>query len=236
MASLTLRLYPKSIGNSVRKPVPQFDEDRGRELISGSASPTATADTSAFKVVAESAALSRTIVRAQEGDTRAMQFLYIRFIPDVRRYVRSLIKDQHEAEDITQTVFMKMIASIKKYEARDVPFVAWLLRIARNTTLSHFRSQRSIPVEEVIAQGDDGRLRREYGRAIRSAIDALPESQRQVIVLRHLVGMSLDEIAGVLGKTESSIHSLHHRGRINMQGALTEAGATPVVSGLEAGA
>jgi RNA polymerase sigma-70 factor, ECF subfamily len=159
-----------------------------------------------------------------------MQFLYVRFTPDVRRYVRSLIKDQHEAEDITQTVFLKMVASIDKYEPREVPFVAWLLRIARNTTLSHFRSHRSIPVEEVIAQGDDGRARREHGRAIRSAIDGLPESQKQVIVLRHLLGLSLDEIATILGKTESSVHSLHHRGRLNLQGALNEAGATPVVA------
>jgi RNA polymerase sigma-70 factor (ECF subfamily) len=199
-------------------------------LRTGPASPTASAEPSAIKVVAESATLRRTIADAQQGDTRAVQFLYVRFTPDVRRYVRSLIKDPHEAEDITQTVFLKMIASIDKYEPRDVPFIAWLLRIARNATLSHFRSHRSIPVEEVIARGDDGRARREHGRAIRMAIDTLPDSQRRVIVLRHLRGLSLDEIATVLGKTESSVHALHHRGRINLQGALSAAGATPVVA------
>jgi RNA polymerase sigma-70 factor (ECF subfamily) len=203
-------------------------------LITSPTGPTASADPSAFKVVAESANLRRAITRAQEGDTRAMQFLYTRFTPDVRRYVRSLIKDPHEAEDITQTVFLKVIASIDKYEPREVPFIAWLLRIARNTTLSHFRSQRSIPVEEVIVQGDDGRVRREHGRALRTAIAALPEGQREVIVLRHLLGFSLDEIAGVLGKTESSIHSLHHRARLNLKCALSEAGATPVVARREA--
>ncbi len=181
-------------------------------------------------MVAESTLLRRVIGRAQEGDTRAIQFLYVRFNPDVKRYVRSLIKDPHEAEDITQTVFVKMIASIDSYEPRDVPFVAWLLRIARNTTLSHFRSHRSIPVEEIFAQGDDGRARREQARALRAAIHTLPEGQRQVIVLRHLLGLSLDEIAGILGRTEGSIHSLHHRARLNLQGALGEAGATPVVS------
>jgi RNA polymerase sigma-70 factor (ECF subfamily) len=199
-------------------------------LLTGPAIPTASTDSSAFRIVADSTVLRRTIVRAQAGDSRAIQFLYVRFTPDVRRYVRSLIKDPHEAEDITQTVFMKMIASIERYEPREVPFIAWLLRIARNTTLSHFRSHRSIPVEEVIAQGDDGRRRREHSRALRAAIDALPEEQRQVVILRHLLGLSVDEIASMLGKSESSIHSLHHRGRINLQGALNEAGATPVVA------
>jgi RNA polymerase sigma-70 factor, ECF subfamily len=199
-------------------------------LRTGPAIPTASTDANAFQIVADSTILRRTIVRAQAGDTRAMQFLYIRFTPDVRRYVRSLIKDPHEAEDIVQTVFMKMIASIDRYEPREVPFVAWLLRIARNTTLSHFRSHRSIPVEEVIAQGDDGLRRREHSRALRGAIEALPDEQRQVVVLRNLLGLSVDEIATVLGKSESSIHSLHHRGRVNLQGALSKAGATPVVA------
>jgi RNA polymerase sigma-70 factor, ECF subfamily len=199
-------------------------------LLTGPAIPTASADPSAFTVVADSAVLRRTINRAQTGDRRAIHFLYIRFTPDVRRYVRSLVKDPHEAEDITQTVFMKMIASIDRYEPREVPFVAWLLRIARNTALSHFRSHRLVPVEEVIAEGDDGRRRREHGRALRAAINALPEEQRRVVVLRHLLGLSVDEIATMLGKSESSIHSLHHRGRINLQSALNEAGATPVVA------
>jgi RNA polymerase sigma-70 factor (ECF subfamily) len=203
------------------------DETGVDELRTSPASPTASADPNAFKVVAESTALRRTIARAQEGDKRAMQFLYVRFTPDVKRFVRSLIKDPHEAEDITQTVFLKVIMSIDRYEPREVPFIAWLLRIARNTTLSHFRSHRSIPVEEVIAVGDDGRTRREHSRALRAAIEALPEGQREVVVLRHLLGLSL---AAVLGKTESSVHSLHHRGRVNLQGALSEMGATPVVA------
>ena len=161
----------------------------------------------------------------------ALHFLYVRYSDDVLRYVRSLVQDHHEAEDITQNVFVKLTRVIKKYEPREVPFAAWILRVARNAALDYLRSRRMTPYEDVRIQDDDHRqISHERGRDLRDALEQLPEEQRDVLVLRHIVGLSPVEIADVLGKTESSIHGLHHRGRLTLQSALVELGASPVVA------
>ena len=56
---------------------------------------------------------------------------------------------RHEAEDVTQHVFAKLMTVIGKYEPRDVPFSAWILRVARNVAIDHMRQRRAIPCEEV---------------------------------------------------------------------------------------
>ena len=96
------------------------------------------------------------VKRAQAGDRQALGFLYARYADNVYGYVRSIVHDQHEAEDITQHVFAKLIHVIGKYEERDVPFFAWILRVARNVAVDHIRRHRAIPVEEVRAVNDVG--------------------------------------------------------------------------------
>ena len=70
----------------------------------------------------------------------------------------------------------------------------------------------------------------ERGADLRHALEQLPEDQREVLVLRHIVGLSPVEIASTLGRSESSVHGLHHRGRRTLQSSLTELGAAPVVA------
>lgn len=173
----------------------------------------------------------RAISRAQEGDREAHHYLYVRYHPDVLRYVESVVKDHHEAEDITQNVFVKLTTAIGKYEPGEVPFAAWILRVARNAALDHLRARRMIPCEEIrVADSDHGRIGHERRRDLRTALDQLPGDQREVLVLRHIVGLSPLEIAEALGKTESSIHGLHHRGRQRLRTALEDLGAAPVVA------
>jgi RNA polymerase sigma-70 factor, ECF subfamily len=175
--------------------------------------------------------VTQAVARAKAGDMSAIQFLYVRFADDVFGYISSIVHDSHEAEDITQNVFAKLVTSIQKYEPRQVPFTAWILRVSRNAALDHLRSRRQIPFEEVRTD-DDGHdeLGVERSRALRDALWRLPQEQREVLVLRHLVGLSPAEIAGRLGKTEGSIHGLHHRGRSALQLALRELQAAPVVA------
>ncbi len=161
----------------------------------------------------------------------ALHFLYARYADDVLRFVRSLVQDHHEAEDITQNVFVKLIGAIRKYEPREVPFAAWILRVARNVALDHLRGRRMTPSENIRVTDHDGaQISHDRGRDLREALDQLPEEQREVLILRHIVGLSPIEIAGVLGKTESSIHGLHHRGRLTLKSALVELDAAPVVA------
>jgi RNA polymerase sigma-70 factor (ECF subfamily) len=170
------------------------------------------------------------VARAKAGDGEGLHFLYVRFAPDVQRFVNSLVHDHHEAEDITQNVFAKLMTRIGKYEQREVPFAAWILRVARNAALDHLRARRAIPTEEVrLADSGQAQISSERGRDLRHALEQLPDDQREVLVLRHIVGLSPVEIADTLGKTESSVHGLHHRGRRTLQTSLTHLGAAPVV-------
>jgi RNA polymerase sigma-70 factor (ECF subfamily) len=91
----------------------------------------------------------RAVRRAKSGDREALGFLYARYADGVYGYVRSIVHDSHEAEDVTQQVFAKLIHVIGKYEERDAPFFAWILRVARNLAVDHLRRQRMIPVEDV---------------------------------------------------------------------------------------
>ena len=173
----------------------------------------------------------RAIAAAKAGDWDAVHYLYSRYADDVQRFVRSIVRNHHDAEDITHEVFAKLIKAIQKYEERETPFAAWILRVARNAGLDHLRSRRQIPVEEVRIT-DEGREQTSYelSRALKAALADLPESQRQVVVLRHIAGLSPNEIAERLGKTESSIQGLHHRGRAALKGSLRELEAAPVTA------
>ncbi len=172
------------------------------------------------------------IARARDGDMEGLYFLYVQFGEQVFRYVNRLVKDHHEAEDITQAVFLKLATVIRNYEQRDqVPFIAWVLRVARNLTLDHMRDSRSIPYEEVALQVADHRqVGNERREDLCWALEQLPEEQRNVLILRHVHGFSPPEIAEVLGKSESAIDGLHHRGRKRMQSTLEALGAAPVVA------
>ncbi|HSS43625.1 MAG TPA: sigma-70 family RNA polymerase sigma factor [Solirubrobacterales bacterium] len=171
------------------------------------------------------------IVKAQGGCSDAMRFLYVHYAPAVSRYVRRITRDDHEAEDITHDVFAKLMTAICKYEPREVPFAAWVMRVARNAAIDHLRTRHSIPCEEIRIQTEDReRMRRERRRDLEQALHQLPAEQRHVFVLRHIVGLSPLEIANLMDKTESSIHGLQHRGRVSMQSSLRQLGATPVVA------
>jgi RNA polymerase sigma-70 factor, ECF subfamily len=174
--------------------------------------------------------LQRAIARAKEGDPSALDFLYVRYADDVCGYVQSIVRDRFEAEDITQTLFSKLLTKIRRYEQREVPFSAWILRVARNAALDHIRSRRMVPVEDVrISDAGQDEIRFDRYSSLRDALAQLPEQQRQVLVLRHVAGLTPLEIARHMRKTESSVHGLHHRGRGALQAALRELEAAPVV-------
>jgi RNA polymerase sigma-70 factor, ECF subfamily len=168
----------------------------------------------------------------REEEMDGLHTLYARYAGDVLRYVNSLVKDRHEAEDITQNVFLKLAAALHTYEPRDVPMIAWILRIARNAALDHLYGLRgAVPIEEVPVRDQDHRqIASERCRDICWALSQLPQEQRSVVILRHIRGLSPPEIASLLGKSESSIDGLHHRGRKRVQSVLTDLGAAPVVS------
>jgi RNA polymerase sigma-70 factor (ECF subfamily) len=154
------------------------------------------------------------VARAKEGDADALRFLYLRYADNVYGYVCSILRDEHEAEDVTQHIFAKLLTALGRYEPRVVPFSAWILRVAHNAAIDHMRTRRPMPCEEVrsseLEVDDTGR---ERFADLRLALDALPSEQRDVIMLRFLVGLSPREIAERLGRSEDAVHGLQHRGR-----------------------
>lgn len=200
--------------------------------------PATTEGHAGRETTATPALVSQAVRRAQQGDRQALGFLYARYADNVCGYVRSIVHDQHEAEDITQHVFAKLIQVIGKYEERDVPFFAWILRVARNVAVDHIRRQRAIPVEEVRTVYESTGTPSTVGayqhdervNDLREALATLPVDQREVLVLRHFAGLSPTEIAARTGRTEGSVHGLHHRGRRALQAGLAERGAAPATA------
>jgi RNA polymerase sigma-70 factor (ECF subfamily) len=169
------------------------------------------------------------VTRAKQGDREALRYLYIQYADTVYGHVARIVRDQHEAEDITQHVFAKLMAVLSKYEQRDVPFRSWLLRLAHNEALDHLRRRLPAPAAELHSR-DEHVDRSEDAQIVGQALAALPKDQRTVVVLRHVVGLSPGEIADRLGRSEKSIDGLHHRGRRALQSHLRKLECAPMTA------
>ncbi len=173
--------------------------------------------------------VTQAVLAAKSGDMDAIRFLYMRYKDNVYGYVLSIVREPHEAEDATQQVFMKLISAIGKYEPRSVPFTAWILRVARNIAIDHLRQRRAVPCEEVFeTTRETDESSREYRWGLEAALHTLPEDQRDVVMMRHLVGLTPGEIATRMGRSESSIHGLHHRGRLALRRELSDMDCAPL--------
>ena len=167
------------------------------------------------------------VARAKEGDQEALRFLYVSYSNNIYGYVRSIVRDDHDAEDVTQHIFAKLMTSIIKYDDRGVPFFAWLLRLARNVAIDHLRANRVTPTENVLDPHETSGVDLDQAETVRAALATLPDEQRQVVVMRHVIGLTPGEIADRMGRSEGSIHGLHHRGRRALQRELERLDSTP---------
>jgi RNA polymerase sigma-70 factor, ECF subfamily len=184
--------------------------------------------------IQEQRATRIAIDRVRSGDPEGLQILYRLYAGGVFRCVRAIVRDHHDAEDVTQLVFAKLTNALGKYDERQVPFFAWLRRLARNLAIDYVRALRVRPVEDQLIaaepsyeQGDECR------HELFDSLATLPHDQRCVVVLRHVIGLSPGEIAERMGRTESSVHALHHRARTALRSELTARGSAPATRGRE---
>ena len=143
----------------------------------------------------------------------AFGLLYQRHVAPVYRYVRTRTASDEEAADITQSVFIKAMASLDRFRPGS-PFSAWLFRIARNASTDAYRRRRKLvgleslpePVLESMADSpEDVVLKQERLRRLRTLVARLDGDKQEMLALRFGAGLTLREIADVVGKREGAI-------------------------------
>lgn len=159
------------------------------------------------------------VKRFTRGDNLAIEILIKRHKNRVFTYIVLIVKNQHLAEDIFQDTFIKVIKSLKEGKYKDNgKFVSWVIRIAHNLTIDHFRKEKQINTfsnedyetdifnSRKLSDGtiEDMLIDQQIVKEVRLLIEELPEDQKQVILLRHYGGLSFKEIAE---QTEVSINT-----------------------------
>jgi RNA polymerase sigma-70 factor (ECF subfamily) len=151
------------------------------------------------------------VSKAQSGDATALSEIYERYFDRIYRYVVLKTGNRHEAEDITQEVFLKALRDIKNYRWKGAPFASWLYRIAHNQIIDHARKKERRPcivLEETLAYSffplEDPQTAAEIScdiEQLAAAIGMLTPMQREVIALRFASDMPLAEMAAAVGKS-----------------------------------
>lgn len=171
------------------------------------------------------------------GDQRAMSELIDRHSRRVRDYIQMMVRDRDTADDIFQETFIKAVRVIDEGRYTDNgKFLSWVLRIAHNQVIDHFRAQRqerAVTEAEAgydvlgtlqLAEGtvEDALIGEQIESEVRALVDLLPGEQREVVLMRYYAGLSFKEIAE---QTEVSINTALGRMRyalINLRRMIRE--------------
>jgi RNA polymerase sigma-70 factor (ECF subfamily) len=159
------------------------------------------------------------IRRAKEYDPGAFAAIYERYYQKIYNYIYYRVSDGVMAEDLCADVFVKALEAIDSYTFQGIPFSAWLYRIASNLVIDHYRRQPTQPemsLEDtrplVEQEGPGHGLERHFDhQELRRALHGLTSDQQQVVLLKFVDGLSNNEVAQILGKTEGAVKSLQHR-------------------------
>ena len=172
------------------------------------------------------------ICRFIDGDQSSIEKLIKLHKNKVYGYISMYIRDQALVEDIFQDTFLKVIQSLKSGRYQDNGrFISWVMRIAHNLIIDHFRREKQMSVisnddyecdifnskKLSEANVEDVMVKRQVIQDVRRLIQMLPEDQREVVILRHYTGLSFKEIADI---TNVSINTALGRMRyalINMR-------------------
>jgi RNA polymerase sigma-70 factor (ECF subfamily) len=183
-------------------------------------------ETSELQGLRSTAGVVRQLVeRAQLGNREALEELYLMHFERIYSYLHLSVGNRHDAEDLTTQTFLRMLEAIGRFRWREVPFSAWLFRIAHNLAMDHFRASRRVQTEEKVPEpagseesSAEEQAMHSMGRAgMLELIDDLSPEQRQVLTLKFLYGFANGEVATILGKTEGAVKSLQHRALASLQ-------------------
>jgi RNA polymerase sigma-70 factor, ECF subfamily len=164
------------------------------------------------------------VQRAIDRDGTAFAELYDRHVVRVYRHIYYMANDTSQTEDLTAQTFLKAWEAVGRYKERGAPFIAWLLRIAHNLTVSHLRARREhgaledTYVDHKMDRNPEQALEQSSEeKNVREAVLRLRDEQRQVIILRFVEEMDYQEVAQVIGKSVPAVRVIQHRALGNLR-------------------
>ncbi|MEP7288303.1 MAG: RNA polymerase sigma factor [Chloroflexota bacterium] len=171
---------------------------------------------------------------AQNGNEKAFGELYTAYVHDIYRYMFYRVGHIQTAQDLTAEVFVRAIEGLVRYQDREIPWLAWLYRIAHARLVDHYRrvnrvgEPENIDVIEVAAEVDlDTDLVLTFRqRKLREALNRLSAEQQQVIILRFIEGYNIQQTADALGKSIGAVKMIQRRALQAMNLDLTRQGIT----------
>lgn len=154
------------------------------------------------------------VARARQGDELAFAELYVHFYRRVHRYLSIALKNEEDAHEAAQDVFVKLFRHLAHYEQRTEPFANWLFRVVRNHALDFRKRQwrtEAVDPHELARRGGvcDGAAGSSVG--LGELIGELPEAQRRVLVLRYVYDFTITDIAEALDKSADAVRHIHMR-------------------------
>jgi RNA polymerase sigma-70 factor (ECF subfamily) len=170
------------------------------------------------------------VTRAQDGDAAAFGRLYERYMDQIYRYVYYRVSDRDEAEDLTETIFMKAWEALPRFRSQGATFRAWLYRIAHNAVIDRHRTRKVVvPLEQaedwldVEANSPEAAAEAAQEAAkLSAALARLSPRLREVILYRFVNGLSHAETAEVMGLRVGHVRVLQHRALGKMRDLLAD--------------
>ncbi len=155
----------------------------------------------------------QVLVEKSQSDPRYFEVLYNKYFHQIFSFVFNRVRDKDHAADLTSKVFIKAYTNISKFEYKEVPYSAWLFRVAINETNMFFRAhskERFVVLNdrmaEVIAEGTAEQSIYDqpvFREKLKKALDSLLPDDLELIELRFFEEMSFREVGQVLGITEN---------------------------------
>ncbi len=168
---------------------------------------------------------------ARGGDSEAFGLLYDHYQSSVYRFLFYRTRSSQLAEDLTSETFFRALRSMSNFRWQGKDFGAWLMTIARNLATDHFKAGRTrlelttedMGVHDDATEGPEASvLAGLTNNILLGALKALPDEQRDCLVMRFLQGMSIAETAAVLGRSDGAIKQLQLRGVRNLAKLMPE--------------
>jgi RNA polymerase sigma-70 factor (ECF subfamily) len=173
------------------------------------------------------------LVCAARHDSEAAGRLFDKYYGEILGYIYHCSLDTHEAEDLTSNVFLSAFRHLGQYKLRQIPFRAWLYRIATNEVRMYWRRQKRIKIvslqpgnDEYVAEqsAGDSLAKAEQYRLLHKALLELTLKYRTVIILRYFEGKAIAEICEITGKKAGTVKAQLHRGLAKLQDILVHWG------------